>query len=163
MKICIVGAGAIGGWLGTRLALQGHAVSAYARGATLAALRREGWRLRQGGKLLQAAASATDEARQLGPQDVLLIALKAPALPPLAAALQAADRARHDHRHGDERRAVVVLRRARRRGRRCASRSVDPGGRMRDLLPAGRCSAASCTRPVRRPSPAWCSTASATD
>jgi len=40
MKICIVGAGAIGGFIGTRLALTGaHEVSALARGATLAALR----------------------------------------------------------------------------------------------------------------------------
>ena len=39
MKVCIVGAGAIGGFIGTRLALAGHDVSAFARGATLDALR----------------------------------------------------------------------------------------------------------------------------
>ena len=88
MKICIVGAGAIGGWIGTRLAVCGHAVSAYARGATLEALRREGWRLREGGQLLQAAATAAaEDARQLGVQDAVVIALKAPSLPPLAPAL----------------------------------------------------------------------------
>ncbi|HEY9522974.1 MAG TPA: 2-dehydropantoate 2-reductase N-terminal domain-containing protein, partial [Thermopolyspora sp.] len=42
LRICIVGAGAIGGFLGTRLAATGHATSALARGATLAALRRHG-------------------------------------------------------------------------------------------------------------------------
>ena len=88
MKICIVGAGAIGGWLGTRLALRGHAVCAYARGATLVALRRDGWRLRQEGSLLQAAATGADDAQQLGVQDAVVIALKAPSLPPLAPALR---------------------------------------------------------------------------
>ena len=88
MKICIVGAGAIGGWLGTRLALHGHAVCAYARGATLVALRRDGWRLRQEGSLLQAAATGADDAQQLGVQDAVVIALKAPSLPPLAPALR---------------------------------------------------------------------------
>ena len=88
MKICIVGAGAIGGWLGTRLALHGHAVCAYARGATLVALRRDGWRLRQEGSLLQAAATGADDAQHLGVQDAVVIALKAPSLPPLAPALR---------------------------------------------------------------------------
>ncbi|MBV8145459.1 MAG: 2-dehydropantoate 2-reductase, partial [Gammaproteobacteria bacterium] len=55
MKICVVGAGAIGGFLGTRLALvRGTQVSALARGTTLVALRDHGWRLEEGGKLLQA-------------------------------------------------------------------------------------------------------------
>ena len=45
MKVCIVGAGAIGGWMGARLAAAGVAVSAVARGDTLAALQRHGWRL----------------------------------------------------------------------------------------------------------------------
>jgi len=46
LKICIVGAGAIGGFIGTRLALAGRAaVSALARGDTLQALRTQGWRL----------------------------------------------------------------------------------------------------------------------
>ena len=49
MKVCIIGAGAIGGFIGTRLAARGQArVSALARGATLAALREHGWRLRSG-------------------------------------------------------------------------------------------------------------------
>ena len=44
MKICIYGAGAIGGWLGVRLARSGHAVSVVARGDTLATLRQHGLR-----------------------------------------------------------------------------------------------------------------------
>ena len=89
MKICVVGAGAIGGFLGTRLALDpGNAVAALARGATLVALRDHGWRLRQNGELLQAPASAAaDDPRELGPQDLVILALKSQALPALAPAL----------------------------------------------------------------------------
>jgi 2-dehydropantoate 2-reductase len=82
-----VGAGAIGGFLGTRLALLSEVrVSALARGTTLVALRDHGWRLQQDGTLLTApAALASDDPRELGPQDLLIIALKslAPALSPL--------------------------------------------------------------------------------
>lgn len=86
MKICVVGAGAIGGFLGTRLALdRGNAVAALARGTTLVALRDHGWRLRQNGELLNApAASASDDARDLGAQDLVILTLKAQALPALA-------------------------------------------------------------------------------
>jgi len=85
-KVCIVGAGAIGGFIGTRLALAGQAqVSAYARGATLAALREHGWRLREDGELRRAAASANDDARALGVQDLVVIAVKGQALPQVAA------------------------------------------------------------------------------
>ncbi len=88
MKVCIVGAGAIGGFIGTRLARAGQAqVSALARGATLAALRTQGWRLRMGGELLQAPATASDSAAELGTQDLLILALKGQALPALAPAL----------------------------------------------------------------------------
>ncbi|MDR0457449.1 MAG: hypothetical protein LBH10_00245, partial [Burkholderiaceae bacterium] len=46
-NICIVGAGAIGGWIGARLAAAGCTVSCLARGATLAALQTQGLRLRE--------------------------------------------------------------------------------------------------------------------
>lgn len=89
MKVCIVGAGAIGGFIGTRLAAAGEArVSAIARGATLAALRDHGWRLREGGRLVQApVAAATEQAGELGVQDLVLIAVKAPALTAVAAGI----------------------------------------------------------------------------
>jgi 2-dehydropantoate 2-reductase len=88
-KVCVVGAGAIGGFLGTRLALAGGAsVSALARGATLSALRDRGWRLEEDGALLQApVALASDDPQALGPQDLVLICVKAPALPQLAPTL----------------------------------------------------------------------------
>ncbi len=88
MKICIIGAGAIGGFIGTRLAAAGQArVSAIARGATLAALRQHGWRLRaaDGSAVLTApVASASDRAEDLGPQDLVVIAVKGPALASVA-------------------------------------------------------------------------------
>ncbi len=85
MKICIYGAGAIGGLIGTRLAVAGGCeVSAVARGATLAALQQHGWRLRQGDRLLQAAANAAQDPRELGAQDIIVIAVKGQALPEVA-------------------------------------------------------------------------------
>lgn len=86
MKVCIVGAGAIGGFIGARLAASGKAqVSAIARGATLEALKRHGWRLMQGGATVQASVQATDDARALGVQDLVVIAVKGPALASAAA------------------------------------------------------------------------------
>ncbi len=81
MKVCIIGAGAIGGFIGTRLAAAGRArVSAVARGATLAALREKGWRLQTADGLVQAPANATDQPAELGVQDLVVIAVKGPAL-----------------------------------------------------------------------------------
>ena len=86
-KICIVGAGAIGGFLGTRLAAAGHSVSALARGATLQALRTQGWRLKTAQGQIQAPAHAHSDAQLLGPQDLVVIAVKGPALSEVAQAL----------------------------------------------------------------------------
>lgn len=85
MKVCIVGAGAIGGLIGARLAeCAGTEVSALARGETLAALSANGWRLRQGDRLVTAKARASSVAAELGPQDLVVIAVKAPALAAIA-------------------------------------------------------------------------------
>ncbi|VVE35125.1 2-dehydropantoate 2-reductase [Pandoraea anhela] len=84
MKVTIIGAGAIGGLIGQKLAATGEAqVSALARGATLAALRERGWRVRQGESVTTtpvAAAHALDDAAKLGEQDLVVIAVKGPAL-----------------------------------------------------------------------------------
>ncbi len=89
LKVCVVGAGAIGGFLGTRLAAAGEAsVAALARGATLVALRDHGWRLQEGATLLQApAATASDDPHALGPQDLIILTVKGQALPALAPTL----------------------------------------------------------------------------
>lgn len=87
-KICIVGAGAIGGFIGTRLANAGQAeVSAVARGATLAALQNKGWRLQTADGLLQVPARAAAHAEELGEQDLVIIAVKGPALREVASEL----------------------------------------------------------------------------
>ncbi len=88
MKVCIVGAGAIGGFLGARLAAAGRAqVSALARGATLQALQTQGWRLTTAEGLVQAPARASSSPADLGPQDLVLIAVKGPALASVAQGL----------------------------------------------------------------------------
>jgi 2-dehydropantoate 2-reductase len=80
-KVCIVGAGAIGGFVGARLAAAGGAeVSAIARGATLRALQQHGWRLNTSSGLVQGPALATSNAADLGPQDLVVVAVKGPAL-----------------------------------------------------------------------------------
>jgi 2-dehydropantoate 2-reductase len=82
MKVCVVGAGAIGGFIGTRLARAGQCeLVALARGATLHALQQQGWRLQTAQGLLQAPARASDSAQTLGAQDLVVIAVKGPALP----------------------------------------------------------------------------------
>ena len=91
-KICIYGAGAIGGWLGARLAAQGVTVSAVARGATLAALRTHGLRLREAGAdgavaERAFAVQASDSPFDLGPQDLVIVAVKAPAMAEVARAI----------------------------------------------------------------------------
>ncbi len=89
MKICIAGAGAIGGFIGARLALSGQTeVSALARGDTLSALRQHGWRLQDSEGSHSAPAIASDKAAELGVQDLLIIAVKGPALPALAPSLR---------------------------------------------------------------------------
>lgn len=83
-KVAIVGAGAIGGWMGVHLARSGAQVSVLARGATLAALQRDGLKLHQGGEWLVAPVFATHDASTLGVQDLVVIAVKAPALDSVA-------------------------------------------------------------------------------
>lgn len=88
MKVCIVGAGAIGGWIGTRLAAAGVTVNAIARGEPLAALRTHGWRLQMADGLVQApVAAASAQAADLGVQDLVIIAVKGPALTAVAQGL----------------------------------------------------------------------------
>jgi 2-dehydropantoate 2-reductase len=89
VKTVIAGAGAIGGCIGTRLALLGDMpVAALARGATLQALQRHGWRLDSGGESWQApVAAASDEAAALGVAELLVVAVKGQSLGALAPSL----------------------------------------------------------------------------
>lgn len=86
--ICVVGAGAIGGWLAAGLARAGKPVSLLARGQTLAALQANGLQLHGGPadapKIQRFDLRASADAASLGPQDLVIIAVKAPALKDLA-------------------------------------------------------------------------------
>jgi 2-dehydropantoate 2-reductase len=77
MKICIYGAGAIGGYLGVKLALIGADVSLVARGAHLTAMRANGLKLLIGDDTYGARPRCTDNPAELGPQDAVIICLKA--------------------------------------------------------------------------------------
>jgi 2-dehydropantoate 2-reductase len=83
-SVCIYGAGAIGGWIGARLAAQGAAVSLVARGATLTALHQQGLRLREGESERTYSVRAVAEPAELGVQDLVVLAVKAPALAEVA-------------------------------------------------------------------------------
>ena len=87
MKICIVGAGAIGSWIGGRLALAGSDVSMLARGETLQEIDATGLRLTDAGDTRCVAVAVSDDPAQLGVHDILVLAVKAPALPELAPTL----------------------------------------------------------------------------
>ena len=84
MRICIFGAGASGGHFAVRLARAGHDVSVIARGPHLAAIREGGLRLKTGSELLSAQVAASDTPNDLGPQDLVIVATKATALPAIA-------------------------------------------------------------------------------
>jgi hypothetical protein len=77
MKICVFGAGAIGGYMAGELALAGHEVCAIARGAHLAAIRSHGLKLIVEGRTRTVDLPASDDPAAFGPQDVVICALKA--------------------------------------------------------------------------------------
>ena len=83
MRICIFGAGAIGGYLGAKLALAGADVALVARGAHLAALQARGLTLIEDGVSTTVLVRATDDAMSLGPQDYVILTLKAHSVPPV--------------------------------------------------------------------------------
>lgn len=90
MKICVVGAGAIGGMLAVKLAATGHTVTVILRGANLAAVQANGMLLiEENGTEVLAQVRATDRIAEAGLQDVVILALKAHQLAAVAAELPA--------------------------------------------------------------------------
>ena len=83
-KICIYGAGAIGCWIGAGLAGAGAQVSVVARGATLQAIQAHGLRVRRGDAVTAHKVAASEQPAALGVQDVVVVAVKAPALTDVA-------------------------------------------------------------------------------
>lgn len=136
MKVAIVGLGAIGGYLGARLAAAGSDVSALVRGETLARVRERGLVLEMAGERSTLSIDASDDAASLGEQDLVIVALKATGLadvaPKIAPLL------------GDETMILTAM-----NGvpwwflpaampTQAPLDSVDPGGRLLELLPLPR-------------------------
>lgn len=137
MKVCIVGLGAIGGWLAAHLQrLQDVRVSALARGDTLAAVRTHGLRLDIGGETWRAPLQASDDPAELGEQDLVILAVKGPAVAGVAA--QVAQLC------GPHTRVLTALNglpwwfTAGLPVPGLSLASVDPGGRIAALLPPAR-------------------------
>jgi len=90
MKICIVGAGAIGGYLGAKLALAGEEVTLIARGPNLEAIQQNGLKLimADGTEHIARNTLATANLSEAGPQDVVILTLKTHSVPALAPSLK---------------------------------------------------------------------------
>jgi 2-dehydropantoate 2-reductase len=87
MKIAIFGAGAIGGLLAVRLHQAGAQVCVIARGPHLAAMRERGLTLKSEGETVTAQLACTDDPGQAGPQDYVIVTLKANGLAPAASSI----------------------------------------------------------------------------
>jgi len=133
VKVCVFGAGAIGGYLGVCLARSGAEVSLVARGPHLEAIRASGLRLQYDGEEHVAHLRCTDNTAELGEQDYLIIGLKAhqieetvdamvPLLGSSTCIVTASNGIPYWYFHGDERLSGIHF------------RSIDPGGRQWDTL-----------------------------
>ena len=140
MKIAVVGAGAIGGYVGAKLALAGEEVTFMVRGANLAALRHGGIKLimEDGAEVGAKNVTATDDYAAAGPQDLVILAVKAHQLEAVAndvprlfgpetvvVTMQNGVPYWYFHRHGGELAGSVV-------------HSVDPSGLIGRQIPAER-------------------------
>lgn len=90
MKIAIVGAGAIGGYLGVKLALAGHEVTFIARGANLDAIQKNGMKLIEDGKPdLHATNAKASLLKDAGPHDYVFLTMKSHQVAPVAEEIDA--------------------------------------------------------------------------
>jgi len=140
MKVAIIGAGAIGGYVGAKLALAGEQVTFMVRGANLEAIRSNGIKLiaHDGTEEVARNVVATNNYDEAGPQDIVVLALKANQVEAVAADLpklfgpetvvvtmQNGIPYWYFHNHGGHLAGTVV-------------RSVDPSGRLCELIPPER-------------------------
>ncbi len=88
MKLCIFGAGAMGGWIGGLLAREGVDVTLVARGPHLAAMRERGLTIRMNGEEFVTHPRLAASAEEAGPQDFVFISLKAHSVPPVVDAMR---------------------------------------------------------------------------
>src|SRR5436305_6627266 len=84
MKLCVYGAGAVGGLMAAWLARAGHEISVVARGAQLEAIRRAGLRVRSNGAVECYAVHAASEPREIGPQDYGVVTVQVQSLTEVA-------------------------------------------------------------------------------
>jgi len=87
MKICVYGAGAVGGVIAGWLSRAGHEVSVVARGAHLTVIRERGLRIVSSSSECAARVSADRDPARLGPQDYVIVAVKGQSLPEVAASI----------------------------------------------------------------------------
>ena len=138
MKICVIGAGAIGGLLAAKLAHAGEQVVVVARGAQLNAIREHGLVLREQGGDIVARVTATDRIADIGEPDLIVLGMKAHQVGAVAPEVGAAVGPRtlvltaqngipwwYFSKHGGTREGVRL-------------QSVDPGGAIADHLPIDR-------------------------
>jgi len=140
MKIAIVGAGAIGGYVGAKLALAGEDLTFIVRGANLEAIRRNGFKLvmHDGSEQVATGVKATNDYAEAGPQDIVILAMKAHQVEAVArevpkllgpktvvVTMQNGIPYWYFHKHGGALEGSVV-------------HSVDPSGLISELIPAHR-------------------------
>lgn len=87
MRICVFGAGAVGGYLAAFLAKGGASVSVVGRGAHLAAIQANGITVDTGEGSVVVPVAASSDPAALGPQDAVIVTVKAPSLPSVAASI----------------------------------------------------------------------------
>jgi len=140
VKIAIIGAGAIGGYVGVKLALAGEDVTFIVRGANLEAIRKNGMKLvmHDGVEHVAANVKATNDYAEAGPQDVVILAMKAHQVEAVATELpklfgpetavvtmQNGIPYWYFHKHGGPHDGAQV-------------RSVDPAGMLAEMIPPRR-------------------------
>lgn len=138
MKICVYGAGAVGGLMAARLAQSGHEVSVVARGAHLTAILKGGLRIVSEGKQTATRLKANNDPDQLGTQDCVIVAVKGQSLPGVAADIAPL--------LGEDTSIVTAMNgvpwwffdRLAFGGGKLHLESLDPGGALSRAMPTGR-------------------------
>ena len=130
MKICVYGAGAVGGLMAAWLARAGHEVSAVARGAPLDAIRRDGLRVRSKGATESFRIQAESDPAKLGAQDYVLVTVKAQSLAGVAAGIAPL--------LGKDTSIVTAMNGVPWWFRSMQLESLDPGGMLSRAIPADR-------------------------
>lgn len=140
VKIAIIGAGAIGGYVGAKLALAGEDVTFIVRGANLEVIRKKGMKLimHDGAEQVAASVKATDDYAEAGPQDLVILAMKAHQVEAVAkdlpsllgpetavVTMQNGIPYWYFHKHGGPLEGSRV-------------QSVDPGGMLLEMIPPRR-------------------------